>query len=168
MIWILILFHFESYVFFLIYKSFDGNLYEFIKHKRVLFFISNKRSIFSFSLIYSDIWGSSHIPNIIGAQRFIQFTKDSTRITWLFLLKSKSNVNHIISQFCDMMKIQFGTYMKRFRIDNAKDFIDYTLSSFSNQKEIIHEPLSIHTPQQSRVVECKNSHIFATSWVFLF
>lgn len=43
------------------------------KHKSTSFQISNKRSTLPFSLIHSDIWGRSTIPNISGAHWFVSF-----------------------------------------------------------------------------------------------
>jgi len=45
---------------------------ELAKHKRVSFPLSNKRTDFLFSLIHSDIWGPSSVPNIFVARWFVE------------------------------------------------------------------------------------------------
>jgi len=51
---------------------------------------SNKRMVVPFALIHSDVWGSSSIPYLAGTSRFVIFIDDCTRVTWVFLLKEKS------------------------------------------------------------------------------
>ena len=57
-----------------------------------------------FHLIHSDIWGSSPIPNIFGAHWFVSFIDDCTRISWIFLLKHKSDVSFVLPKFHNMIK----------------------------------------------------------------
>lgn len=48
-----------------------------------------------FSLVHSDIWGPSRIKNINGARWFVSFVDDHTRLTWVFLMREKSDVVRI-------------------------------------------------------------------------
>ncbi|KAH0686950.1 hypothetical protein KY284_017503 [Solanum tuberosum] len=75
----------------LIVESFHCDDCEIAKHKRTSFPISHKRCQTPFSLIHSDIWGPSPIPNISGARWFVSFIDDCTRVTWIYLLKQKSD-----------------------------------------------------------------------------
>ena len=43
--------------------------------------MSGTRSSSPFSLIHSDIWGASKIPNILGAKWFVAFIDDCIRVT---------------------------------------------------------------------------------------
>ena len=79
--------------------DFHCDICEFAKHTRVSFPISNKRSSHPFHLIHSDIWGPSTVPNVTGARWFVSLIDDCTRVTWLFLLKHKSDVSIVISNF---------------------------------------------------------------------
>lgn len=47
---------------------------------------SNKSSI-PFDLIHSDVWGPSHIRTNSDFRWFVTFVDDSTRMTWLYLLR---------------------------------------------------------------------------------
>ena len=66
------------------------------KHTRVSFLISNKRSSHPFHLIHIDIWGPSTIPTVSGARWFVSLIDNYTRVTWIFLLKQKSDVSIVI------------------------------------------------------------------------
>ena len=48
-------------------SEFHCDVCELAKHTRVSFPISNKRSVFPFQLVHSDIWGPSTIPNVSRA-----------------------------------------------------------------------------------------------------
>lgn len=141
---------------------------ELAKHTRVPFPTSNKRSTSPFHLIHSDIWGPSSTPNISGARWFVSLIDDCTRVTWLFLLKHKSDVSSIIPNFHSMIQNQFGVKIKSFRTDNARDFFNHNLSSFFQSQGIIHDSSCVHTPQQNGVAERKNGHLLNTIRALLF
>ena len=50
------------------------------------------------------------------------------RVTWIFLLKQKSEVSNIFPVF--HVKNQFGVCIKRVRTDNARDYFNQVLSLY--------------------------------------
>ena len=149
-------------------QSFHCDICEFAKHTRVPFPISNKKSSSPFFLIHSDIWGPSTIPNITGSRWFVTFIDDCTRVSWIYLLKNKSDVSHVFPVFHSMIKNQFGTKIKRIRSDNARDYFNQTLSPYFQTEGIIHESSCIITPQQNGVAERKNRHLLECTRALLF
>ena len=95
-------------------QPFHCKICEYAKHNHLSFPISNKRSS-PFFLIHSDIWGPSTIPNILGSRWFVTFIDDCTRVSWIYLVKNKSDVSHIFPIFCTMVQYQFGTKIKKIR-----------------------------------------------------
>ena len=62
-----------------------------------------------FSTIHSDIWGPSRIKkNINGARWFLSIIDDHTRLSWVYLMKEKSEASSLIIQFHRMVKNQFA------------------------------------------------------------
>ncbi|BBN69655.1 NB-ARC domain-containing disease resistance protein [Prunus dulcis] len=59
----------------------------------VPFPLSSNKSLVSFSLVHSDVWGPTKIATSLGARRFIMFIDDCTRMTWISLLKAKGEVS---------------------------------------------------------------------------
>jgi len=140
-------------------KNFYCAVCEFAKHITMSFPLSNKKSDSPLSLIHSDIWGPSNVPNISGGRWFVIFVDDCTRVVWLYLLKTKSEVTQIFPSFYNMIQNQFGVGIKRCRSDNAKDFFNQSLSLFFQKKCIIYESSCPYTPQQNGVAERKNGHL---------
>jgi len=62
------------------------------KSNRVTFPINNNIVNAHFSIIHSDVWGPAPLSTHNGMQWFVTFVDDCTRMTWLFLLKRKSDV----------------------------------------------------------------------------
>ena len=141
---------------------------ELAKHTHVSFPISNKRSSHPFHLIHSDIWGPSTIPNVYEANWFVSLIDDYTRVTWIFLLKQKSNVGIVIPNFHSMVQNQFGVQIKSFRTDNAKDYFNQILSPYFQSRGIPHDSSCVNTPQQNGVAERKNGHLLNTTRALLF
>ena len=52
------------------------------------------------------------------------FIDDYTRVSWIYLLKNKSDVSHIFPTFCTMVQNQFGTKIKKICSDNAHDYFN--------------------------------------------
>lgn len=108
-------------------KNLYCNIRELPKNKHVPFLISNKRSSIPFSLLHSDIWGSSYTSNIFETRWFVSFIDDYTTANWLFLCNLKSNVSHILPQFYNVIEIFFGIPIKKLCIDNI--WITHYISS---------------------------------------
>jgi len=119
-------------------ESLHCEVCELAKHKGVPFPISNKISPSPFVLVHTDVWGPSNVPNISGTRWFITFIDDYTRVTWVFLLKQKSEVGSRFIQFVSKIKNQFGVNIKRIRSDNAKNYFNLLLNSFCQKEGIIH------------------------------
>ena len=129
------------------------------KQHRVSYPISNKLHSIPFALIHSDVWGPCKIPTYSGARWFISFIDDCTRMTWVFLLKDKAAIQTVLPNFCKMITTQFGTPIKKFRTDNARDYFNSYMNHFFLQEGIIHESSCVDTPQQNGVAERKMRHL---------
>ena len=50
---------------------------------------------------------------------FVTFVDDCTRMTWLYILKRKSDVRKVFQFFHKMINTQFNTLIKTVRSDNG-------------------------------------------------
>ena len=89
-------------------------------------------------MIHSDVWGPSRIKNISGDRWFVSFIDDHTRLTWVFLMKEKSEVGEIFKRFHNMIKTQFQTTIQIFHIDNGREYFNNILNRYLSSEGIIH------------------------------
>ena len=147
-------------------ESLHCDICQFAKHHR--FHPSNNKSIEPFDLIHSDVWGPASNINITGAKWFVSFIDDCTRVTWIFLMKDKSEVFQLFESFYSMVHTQFGRRIKRLRSDNGKEYVNQSFSTFLKDKGVIHELTCVHTPQQNGVAERRNRHLLEVARTLLF
>lgn len=85
----------------------------------------NTRGSALFELIHSDIWGPSSTISKSGFKYFVTFVDDYSRVTWLFLMKQRSEVFSIFYDFHTEIQNQFKTNIQTLRSDNARENISY-------------------------------------------
>jgi len=103
-----------------------------------------------------DIWGPITITYVDGHRYFLTVVNDFSRHTWIFLLKTKSEVQGSIKSYITLVETQFSTTVKCIRSDQGPEF---NLHQFYSLKGIEHQMSCVETPQQNGVVERKHKHI---------
>lgn len=101
-----------------------------------------------FEPVHSDVWGPSPINSKLGYRWYVLFIDDCTRMTWLYLLKTKEEVARVFKLFHNMVKKQFGKPIKILRSDNGAEFVNNNLREFFEIESKIHETSYSGTPQQ--------------------
>ncbi|RVW71223.1 Retrovirus-related Pol polyprotein from transposon TNT 1-94 [Vitis vinifera] len=95
----------------------------------------------------------------LGSRWFVTFVDDHTRVTWVFLMKKKSEVREIFENFNNMVQTQFQAKIQVLRTDNAREYYHNILGSYLLENGIVHQSSCIDTPQQNGVAERKNRHL---------
>ncbi|KAJ9540324.1 hypothetical protein OSB04_026830 [Centaurea solstitialis] len=90
------------------------------------------------------------------------------RGVWFFLMKYKSEVNHYLTMFCNMVHTQFGKNVKRIRSDNGVEFQSRQMLDYYTENGILLETSCTDTPQQNGVVERKHRHILEVARALRF
>src|SRR5579871_6519044 len=73
-------------------------------------------------LIYTDIYRPMNHLSLGGAKYFIIFIDDKTRITFIYLLKTKSKAFDKFKNFQALVENQQNKKIKRIRSDNGGEF----------------------------------------------
>ncbi|KAK4395750.1 Retrovirus-related Pol polyprotein from transposon RE1 [Sesamum angolense] len=80
-------------------------------------------------------------------------------MTWVYLLKDRSQVPTIITSFYNEIYTQFSVNIRILRTDNALEFVQKSVSDFCNSKGILHQTSCLYTSQQNDVAERKHRHL---------
>lgn len=135
------------------------------KQKRVSFPVSITRSDSIFDLIHCDVWGPYSQPSLQGHQYFLTIVDDHSRVTWVHLMKFKSETKQILQSFIRMVGTQFNSKVKQVRTDNGMEF---HMPDFFNTHGILPQKTCAYTPQQNGVMERKHQHLLNVTRALLF
>ena len=72
----------------------------------------NKRAFAPFELVYYDVWGPCLVLSSTGFKFFVTFVDDFSRVTWLYLMKSRSELFSHFSAFCAEIQTQFHVFVQ--------------------------------------------------------
>ena len=103
------------------------------------FKISLNKSLIPFTRVFTDVWDPFSTPSASGHKYFVSFIDDCPRASWVYLLKSKNDVLHVILQFPKMIATQFNTPVKVFHFDNDHEL--YKLDYFNKLYKEEHKML---------------------------
>ena len=78
-------------------------------------------------IIHSDVWGPSKVTTLGGSHWFVTFIDDCTRMTWVCLMKSKSDVNLLFQKICNMIRTQYNAQVQVLRSDNGGEYLSSKL-----------------------------------------
>ena len=131
---------------------------ELAKHKRSSYPSNNKRSSNLFSTIHTDVWGPFRHPTHDGYRWFVVFVDCHSRLTWVYLLKHKSEVFECFKSFHHMIQTQFNASVKILRSDNGTEYHGQ-FTSYLDTYGIIHQTTCVKTSQQNGVAERKIGHL---------
>ncbi|KAL2348428.1 hypothetical protein Fmac_002428 [Flemingia macrophylla] len=120
---------------------------------------SVSRTIYSapLELIFTDMWGPSHISSHSGHVYYVSFIDAYSRFTWIYPLKSKVETLSVFQQFKAMVELQLNSKIKSVQSDWGGEFRPFT--ALLNNHGITHRSICPHTHHQNGVVERKHRHI---------
>ena len=121
-----------------------------------------------FYLVHSDIWGPINTPSLLGFRYFVIFVDDYSRVTYLYLMKKRSEMYSIFKSFYMEIKTQFNASLHIFRSDNAREYFHTSLSQFFDDRGIIHQSSCPYTPQQNGVAKRKMHHLLEVTRALKF
>jgi transposase InsO family protein len=143
---------------------------ELSKHTRTSYISRMHRTSSIFDLIHSDVWGPSPVMAFSGHRYYVTFIDDHSRCTWVYLLKKKSDVLPLFTQFLQMIKTQFNIVVRAIRSDNGGEYISDGFCSQLNQKGVLQQLSCHYTPEQNGVAERKKPsyHVYCSMSSFWY
>ena len=140
-------------------SSFKCDVCEPAKSHRASFPLTLTKSPVPFMIIHSDVWGPSKFVTLDGSCWFVTFIDDCTRMTWVCLMKSKSEVNLLFQKFHKMVCSQYNGQVQVLHSDNGGEYLSFELKQYLEAHGTIHQTTCSNTPQQNGVVQRKNRHL---------
>jgi hypothetical protein len=130
---------------------------EFSKHTRSTYSVVGLRSCEPFILIHSDVWGPCPITSVCGTKWFVTFI--DCFMTWIYMMKHKSEVIKCFQDFHKMVNTQFSKKIQIIRSDNGTEYINNEFEAYLSEQGIVHQTTCPVTPARNGVAERKNRHL---------
>uniref|UniRef100_A0A2N9FV09 Integrase catalytic domain-containing protein n=1 Tax=Fagus sylvatica TaxID=28930 RepID=A0A2N9FV09_FAGSY len=144
------------------FSNFNCETCELSKHHRATFKLrTDDPCLHPFELVHSDIWGPARTTSLCDARYFVTFIDDHSRLTWVYVLKDRSQLFSVFQSFYAEISNQFNAKLLAFRTDNAREYLDSAFQQFLESRGIIHQTSCVRTPQQNGIAERKNGPILA-------
>eukprot|EP00253_Pinus_taeda_P013514 PITA_13514 len=128
---------------------------------------SDSRATGILDLIHSDVRGRMSHVSLSGYEYYVLFIDDHSTRTWIYFLKTKSEVFKQFQEFRALVETQTGRKIKSLRSDNGGE---YTLGEFVDycvEVGIRREFTVPYNPQQNGVAERKNKSIVGAAKAML-
>lgn len=103
--------------------------------------LSQSRAPTLFHLIHTDIWSPYKTPSRGNHKYFLTIVDDHSRMTWVSLLKLKSEPFSTLKAFVSMARTQYGQVVKVIRSDNALEFVGSFCNTFFSEQVLCIKPL---------------------------
>jgi 5'-3' exoribonuclease 2 len=97
--------------------------------------------------IHSDCWGPARVESIGGHRYFLSIIDDYSRMTWIFVMKHKSDAFGKFKEWKTLVENQTGKKVKRLRTDNGLEFCSSEFDEFCKDQGIARHHTVRHTPQ---------------------
>ena len=109
--------------------------------------------------VHSDLWGPAPVESRGGRKYYVTFIDDKTRLTTLYLLRTKDEAPRIYKSYEAWVETQMGAKIKVLNSDMGREyqgavFVEDLKSKGTQQKLNVHD-----TPQQAGVAERRNRMI---------
>lgn len=127
-----------------------------------------RRATQKLELIHSDICGPMSTSSLNGSLYFVLFIDDLSRMTWVYFLKSKSEVFSVFKSFKKLVETQSGETIKMLRTDNGGEYTSKDFKAFCEEFGIVHQLTVPYSPQQNGVSERKNRTVMEMARCMLF
>ena len=119
-------------------------------------FKSVERNLDLLELVHTDICELNGILTRDGNRYFITLIDDSSRFTYVYLLKHKEDAFNVFKVYKVEVENQLGKKIKIIRSDRGGEYFSNEFIVFCEDHGIIHECSAPHTPEQNGLAERKN------------
>uniref|UniRef100_A0A2N9FBM1 Integrase catalytic domain-containing protein n=1 Tax=Fagus sylvatica TaxID=28930 RepID=A0A2N9FBM1_FAGSY len=139
------------------FSSFNCETCELSKHHRATFKLRNDEPcLHPFELVHSDVWGPARTTGLCGARYFVTFIDDHSRLTWVYVLKDRSQLSATFQSFYAEISNQFNAKLLAFRTDNAREYTESSFQEFLTSRDAVLTATYLLNRMPSRVLKGKS------------
>ncbi|KAF2347481.1 Zinc finger CCHC-type [Trinorchestia longiramus] len=109
--------------------------------------------------IHSDVCGKINPSSLGGGSYFVTFIDDYSRYTWVYIIKNKSDVIGVFTEFKALVENHYDQKIKILRTDYGGEYVSTDFEGFLKVNGIIHQKAVPKTPEQNGVAERMNRTI---------
>ncbi|RVW53763.1 Retrovirus-related Pol polyprotein from transposon TNT 1-94 [Vitis vinifera] len=128
----------------------------------------SKRATHKLELVHSNICGPMSTASLSNNVYFALFIYDLSKMTWVYFLKTKSQVLSVFKSFKKMVETQSGQKVKVLRTDNGGEYTSKEFNVFCQEARYVHQLIAPYSPQQNGVSERKNRTVMEMARCMLF
>ena len=116
-------------------------------------------------LIFTDLWGPSHLTSDSGFKYYVSFVDAFSRYTWILPIKTKAETTSVFQNFKSSVELQLNIKIKCVQSDRGVEYRPFAalLASYG----ISHRLICPHIHHQNGVVEKKHRHIVDLGFTLL-
>jgi hypothetical protein len=129
------------------------------KSKTLPFPLHKTRTTKPFELLHIDVWGIAPVISHKHYRYFVTFIDDFTHFTWVYFLRSKSEVFSVFKALLALVETQFSAKIKILQSDSDGEYMSNEFQFFLQSHGIISQHSCPFTSQQNSVAERKNDHL---------
>ena len=138
------------------------------KQMRLPFPHVGQRSTETLQIIHADVCGAMETKSIGGAQYFLLFVDDYSRMTFIYFLKHKNEVFKKFKDFKAIVENQQNKKIKILHTDNGGEFCSGEMENYLTKEGLIHQKTNAYTPEQNGVCERANRTVVEKARCLLF
>ena len=112
----------------------------FSKSVRLPFGTSAFKTCKPFEMVHTDVWGPT-IESMDGYKFFVIFVDDFTSTTFLYLMKSKSEVFFMFKDFHNLVQTQHNSTIKVLESDNGTKFLSNNMVKYLSLRGSFTKPV---------------------------
>jgi hypothetical protein len=124
----------------------DYDICHFSKSFRLPFNSSLSTTTQTFKIIHSNVW-RPFFTSLDGFKYFVTFIYDFSRVIWIYLLKSTSNVFGYFKDFYMLVTTEFLAHIKILWSENDIEYMYHDMTNYLISNVILHQTSCVSTPQ---------------------